>query len=138
LGEILVCVFEEKVQPKIVQPTIVYNYPLEAAGLAKTSEKDSDFVDSFEILVDGIELGLSYCEQNDPKALEKYWKFAEEKYKKGHLEAQPMNKQFLDALKTGMPPTSGLGVGIDRLAILLTDSHSIRDVILFPFMKPEK
>jgi len=137
LGDVMVCVFEEKVQPKIVQPTLVYNYPLEAVGLAKTSEKNPDFVDSFEIIVDGMELGLSYCEQNDPKALEKYWKLAEEKYKKGDLEAQPMNKHFLDALKTGMPPTSGLGIGIDRLAILLTDSASIRDVILFPFMKPE-
>ena len=85
-----------------------------------------------------METGLSYCEQNDPRVLENYWKFAEEKFRKGDLEAQPMDEDFINALKIGMPPTSGLGVGIDRLAILLTDSPSIKDVILFPFMKPEK
>ena len=134
----MIRVFEEKVQPNIVQPTLVYEYPLEAAGLAKASEEISGFVDSFEIIVNGMELGLSYCEQNDPVALENYWKFAEEKFKKGDLEAQPTDNDFINALKVGMPPTSGLGVGIDRLTMLLTDNVSIRDVILFPFMKPEK
>jgi len=137
LGEVMIAVFEEKVQPQIVQPTIIYNYPLEAAGLAKTNENNPAFVDSFELIVNGMELGLSYCEQNDPLALENYWKFAEEKFRKGDLEAQPTDHDFINALKIGMPPTSGLGVGIDRLAILLTDSPSIRDVIIFPFMKPE-
>ena len=92
---------------------------------------------SFEIIVNGMELGLSYCEQNDPQALEKFWGFAEEKFKRGNLEAQPRDEDFLNALRIGMPPTSGLGVGIDRLAMLLTDNSSIRDVIMFPFMKPE-
>jgi lysyl-tRNA synthetase class 2 len=138
IGEIMICVFEEKVQPKLIQPTLVHDYPLEAAGLAKASEKNQNIVDSFEIIINGLELSLSYSEQNDPKALENYWKFAKEKFEKGDLEAQPMDKDFINALKVGMPPTSGLGVGIDRLAILLTDSPSIRDVILFPFMRPEK
>ncbi len=138
IGEVMIAIFEEKVQPKLIQPTLVHDYPIEAAGLAKISEKKEGFVDSFEIIVNGLELGLSYCEQNDPYALEKYWKFAEEKFKRGDLEAQPKDDDFINALKIGMPPTSGLGVGIDRLAILLTDSLSIRDVILFPFMRPEK
>jgi len=138
LGEVMITIFEEKAQPKIIQPTIVYDYPIEAAGLAKIIEGKEKFVASFELIVNGMELGLSYCEQNDSKALEDYWKFAEEKFKKGDLEAQPKDEDFINALKIGMPPTSGLGVGIDRLAILLTDSASIRDVILFPFMKPEK
>lgn len=138
VGEVMIMVFEEKAQQKIIQPTLVYDYPLEAAGLAKMSETKPGFVDSFEIIINGVEIGLSYCEQNNPQALEKYWKFAEAKFKRGDLEAQPMDPDFLNALKVGMPPTSGLGVGIDRLAILLTDSPSIRDVILFPFMKPEK
>jgi lysyl-tRNA synthetase class 2 len=138
IGEVMISVFEEKVQPKIIQPTIIYDYPIEAAGLAKTIEGNEKFVASFELIVNGMELGLSYCEQNNPQALESYWKFAEEKFKKGDLEAQPKDEDFINALKIGMPPTSGLGVGIDRLAILLTDSASIRDVILFPFMKPEK
>ena len=127
-----------KVQGKIIQPTIVYDYPVEAAGLAKTQEGNEKFVDSFEIIANGMELGLSYCEQNDPRALEKYWKFAEEKFRHGDLEAQPTDPDFINALKTGMPPTSGLGVGIDRLAILLANQNSIRDVLMFPFMKPEK
>ena len=138
MSEIIICVFEEKVQPKLIQPTLVYDYRLEAAGLAKVSEKNQNIVNSFEVIINGLELGLSYSEQNDPKALENYWKFAKEKFEKGDLGAQPVDKDFIDALKVGMPPTSGLGVGIDRLVMLLTDSPSIRDVILFPFMKPEE
>ena len=138
VGEMMICIFEEKVQPTILQPTIVYDYPLEAAGLAKVNMENNGLVDSFEIIVNGMELGLSYCEQNDPHVLENYWKLAEEKFKRGDFEAQPTDPDFIDALKIGMPPTSGLGVGIDRLAILLTDQLSIKDVILFPFMKPEK
>ena len=138
IGETMIAIFEEKVQPQIVQPTLIYDYPIESAGLAKALEGNEKFVASFEIIVNGMELGLSYCEQNDPQALENYWKFAEEKSRKGDLEAQPTDPDFINALKIGMPPTSGLGVGIDRLAILLTDSPSIRDVIFFPFMKPEK
>ena len=138
LGEIMINIFEEKVQPLLIQPTIVYDYPLEAAGLAKATEDDEMFVSSFELIVNGIELGLSYCEQNDPVALENYWKFAAEKFRKGDLEAQQLDKDFINALKIGMPPTSGLGIGIDRLAILLTNQPSIRDVIFFPFMKPEE
>lgn len=141
LGEVMIKIFEEKVQPVLINPTLVYDYPIEAAGLAKTldeNEKDGNkFVSSFEVIVNGMELGLSYCEQNNPEALENYWKFAEEKFKKGDLEAQPKDEDFLNALRVGMPPTSGLGVGIDRLTMLLTDNSSIRDVILFPFMKPE-
>ncbi len=137
IGEIMIAIFEEKVQPTLINPTLVYDYPHEAAGLAKTLEGNPKFVSSFEIIVNGMELGLSYCEQNDPEVLEKYWKYAEEKFKKGDTEAQPLDEDFLNALKVGMPPTSGLGVGIDRLAMLLTDNSSIRDVILFPFMKPE-
>lgn len=138
VGEIMINIFEEKVQPTLINPTLVYDYPHEAAGLAKTIEGNPKFVSSFEIIINGMELGLSYCEQNDPEVLEKYWKFAEEKFKKGDLEAQPRDDDFINALKIGMPPTSGLGVGIDRLAMLLTDNSSIRDVLLFPFMKPEK
>jgi lysyl-tRNA synthetase class 2 len=138
IGEVMIRVFEEKVQPHIIQPTLVHDYPLEAAGLAKATGDDEFFVSSFEIIINGIEIGLSYCEQNDPRVLENYWKFAEEKFKKGDLGAQRIDKDFLNALKVGMPPTSGLGVGIDRLTMILTNQPSIRDVILFPFMKPEK
>ncbi|MDZ4226497.1 MAG: amino acid--tRNA ligase-related protein, partial [Candidatus Pacearchaeota archaeon] len=137
LGEIIIKVFEKKVQIKLIRPTFIYNYPSEAEELAKNSEKNKNFADSFKIVINGVEIGHSYCEQNDPHVLENYWKFSEKKAKGGDEEAQKMDEDFINALKIGMPPTSGLGVGIDRLAILLTDSPSIRDVILFPFMKPE-
>ncbi len=138
IGEVMIAVFEEKGQPTLIQPTIVYDYPIEAAGLAKTMESNDYFVDSFELIVNGMELGLSYNEQNNPEVLMNYWKFAEDKFRKGDLEAQPTDMDFINALKIGMPPTSGLGVGIDRLTMLLTDNSSIRDVIFFPFMRPEK
>jgi len=138
VGEVKISVFEGLVQDKLIQPTLVYDYVVEAAGLAKKSHNGDNFVASFEPIINGWEIGLSYSEQNDPEELKRYWKFAEEKFKKGDLEAQPMDEDFLDALKIGMPPTSGLGIGIDRLTMLLTDSVSIRDVIFFPFMKPEK
>jgi lysyl-tRNA synthetase class 2 len=138
IGEVMIQIFEEKVQPKIIQPTLVYEYPIEATGLAKCVGENANFVTSFEIIANGVEIGLSYCEQNDPAALERYWRFAQMRYKSGDLEAQQIDNDFLNALRVGMPPTSGLGVGIDRLAMLITDQPSIRDVILFPFMKPEK
>ncbi|UCD21089.1 MAG: lysine--tRNA ligase [archaeon] len=137
VGEIIINVFEELVQDKIIQPTIVYDYPYEAVGLAKSGE-NKKFVKSFEPIVNGWELGLSYCEQNDPQALKEYWKEAEEKYKRGDIEAQPTDPDFINALEIGMPPTSGMGMGIDRLTMLMTDQTSIRDVLFFPFMRPEK
>lgn len=138
IGEVMIEIFEELVQPTLIQPTLVRDYPIEAAGLAKVNEKKEYFVESFELMVNGMELGLSYSEQNNPKILNDYWEFSKKKFAKGDLEAQPIDKDFLNALSVGMPPTSGLGMGIDRLTMLITDNSSIRDVIMFPFMKPEK
>ncbi len=136
-GEVAISVFEELVQPKLVQPTLVYDYPAEAAGLAKIKKGDPRLVESFEVIINGWEMGLSYCEENDPQRLREYWQAAESEFRRGDDESQRMDEDFIEALEYGMPPTSGLGIGIDRLAILLTDSLSIRDVILFPFMRPE-
>jgi len=136
-GEVAILVFEEMVQPKLIQPTIVYDYPAEAAGLAKIKKDDPRFAESFEPIINGWEMGLSYCEENDPERLRAYWQEAEKEFRRGDEEAQRFDEDFVEALEYGMPPTSGLGVGIDRLAMLLTDSLSIRDVILFPFMRPE-
>jgi len=136
-GEVAILVFEEFVQPKLIQPTIVYDYPVEAAGLAKVKKEDPRFAESFEPIINGWEMGLSYCEENDPARLKAYWQEAEKEFRRGDEEAQRFDSDFIEALEYGMPPTSGLGVGIDRLTILLTDSASIRDVILFPFMRPE-
>ncbi|GIU68597.1 MAG: hypothetical protein KatS3mg001_447 [Candidatus Pacearchaeota archaeon] len=138
INEVCIRIFEKHIQPEIIQPTLIYDYPKEAAGLAKSSKENKNIIDSFEIIVNGMELGLSYCEQNDPKELEEFWENSEKRLKKGDFEAQKKDDDFIYALKLGMPPTSGLGVGIDRLTMLLTDSPTIKDVILFPFMKPEK
>jgi lysyl-tRNA synthetase class 2 len=136
-GEVLIRVFEDLVQPKLIQPTIVYDYPAEAAGLAKLKKEDPRFIESFEPIINGWEMGLSYSEENDPERLKAYWLSAEKKFSEGDEEAQRFDKDFIEALEYGMPPTSGIGIGIDRLSMLLTNSLSIRDVILFPFMRPE-
>jgi len=138
ISKVIIKIFEEVVQPKLIQPTIVYDYPVEAAILAKTKNSDSRFAESFEPIANGWELGLSYSEQNDPKVLRQFWTKAEETFKKGDQEAQRVDEDFLKALEYGMPPTSGIGVGIDRLSMLLTNSSSIRDVIFFPALRPEK
>jgi len=138
IGEVMIGVFENLVQPKLIQPTIVYDYPIEMYELAKVSREDKRFAEAFEPIINGWELGLSYCEQNDPEVLRKCWEREEKEFKGGDFEAQRMDEDFLKALEYGMPPTSGIGIGIGRLTMLLTDSPSIRDVIAFPFMRPEK
>ncbi len=127
--------FEELVEDKLVQPTIIYNYPAETSPLAKIS-KDKRFVERFEIFINGWEIGNSYSELNDPELLKENWKKQENLARKGDEGAQRMDIDFLNALEIGMPPTSGLGIGVDRLVMLLTGSLSIKDVIFFPFMKP--
>ncbi len=138
VGEVMIEVFENLVQPKLVQPTIVYDYPAEVYELAKVSREDKRFAEAFEFIANGWEMALSYCEQNDPGVLKRKWEREEKEFAKGDAEAQRMDEDFLKALEYGMPPTSGIGIGIDRLAMLLTGQDSIRDVILFPFMRPGK
>lgn len=138
IGSILMKAFEEKIQPQLIQPTMVYDYPSEVFNLAKVHRKNGRLAEAFEPIIAGIELGLSYSEENNPETLKEKWKKAEEVFKKGDIESQRLDNDFIRALEYGMPPTSGLGIGIDRLVMILTDSASIRDVILFPFMRPEK
>ena len=127
-------IFSELVEQKLIQPTIVYDYPFETCGLAKPKEDNPSYAERFEPYINGWELGNIYSELNDPKILEDYWK-EQEKSLSENDEAQRMDEDFLNMLKIGMPPTSGVGIGVDRLVMLLTDSPSIRDVIFFPFMK---
>ncbi|QQG39259.1 MAG: lysine--tRNA ligase [Candidatus Woesearchaeota archaeon] len=138
IGEILADIFEAAVEPNLIQPTIVYDFPREQYMLAKEKRDDPRFAEAFEPYIKGVELALSYSELNDPEALRKEWEAAEKFFKKGDTEAQRMDKDFLRALEYGMPPTSGIGIGIDRLTMLLTGAESIRDVLFFPFMKPEE
>jgi lysyl-tRNA synthetase class 2 len=136
-GMIVNKVFEEKVEHHLIQPTIVYDFPSETAPLAKKREDEPRFSERFEPYANGWELGNSYSELNDPRVLRANWDAQEKALKKGDEEAQRMDTDFLRALEYGMPPASGLGIGMDRVIILLTNSESIRDVILFPFMRPE-
>ena len=136
-GEILDKVFKEKVESNLIEPTIVYDYPADISGLAKIKKEEPRLAERFEPYINGWEIGNSYSEENDPARLEAYWKKTEELFKKGKVEEQRLDIDFLQALQYGMPPASGLGIGIDRLVMLLTNSPSIREVIFFPFMKPK-
>ena len=138
IGEIAVIIFEDKVQPNLIQPTIVYDYPAEVFGLAKLKENDKRFIEAFEPIINGMEMGLSYSEENNPQKLGEYWKAAEDHFKKGDMEAQRMDLDFIRALEYGMPPTSGLGFSVDRSTMIFSNSKSIRDVIFFPTLRHEK
>ncbi|MBU4360679.1 lysine--tRNA ligase, partial [Patescibacteria group bacterium] len=127
-------IFEELVENKLIQPTIIYDFPFETCGLAKPKSDNLKYAERFEPYVNGWELGNVYSELNDPQVLKQYWQEQENNLSKD-AESQRLDLDFLNALEVGMPPTSGIGIGIDRLVMLLTDSLSIRDVIFFPFMR---
>jgi len=129
-------IFGELVEPKLIQPTIIYDYPADTSPLAKKKEDDPEFCERFEPYINGWEMGNNYTELNEPEELKKVFLEQAEFKKRGDVEAAPYDKDFVNALEVGMPPTSGLGLGVDRLIMLLTDQPSIKDVILFPFMRP--
>lgn len=137
-GEILLEIFEKKCTDKLIQPTFVYDYPADFYPLAKRCANNPKLVESFDIYAAGMEMGTNYSEQNDPQALREAWLAENKKAKEGNPEAQKLDEDFLEALEYGMPPTSGIGPGIDRWIMVMTDSPSISDVILFPTLRPEK
>jgi lysyl-tRNA synthetase class 2 len=123
-------IFSKRVEPNLVQPTFVLNLPKELCPLAKVNREDPTTLDVFELIIGGMEIAPAYSEQNDPLVQREMFE------KQAGEEKQNIDEDFLLALEHGMPPAGGMGVGIDRLCILLTGAESIRDVILFPQLRP--
>lgn len=141
VGLILAAVFEKRVEEKLVEPTFIYDFPVETSPLAKKCEKDERFVERFEHFVGGMEGSNNYSELNDPLELEYRFKDERKKERLGDTEAHQTDSDFLEAVEYGMPPTSGIGPGIDRLVLVVCNkfgARNLRDVILFPTMKPSE
>ncbi len=136
-GEALADIFERTVESKLIQPTIIYDYPVETSPLSKNKPEDPAFVERFEIYAAGMEIGNAYTELNDPQEQRRRFEMQLAMRERGDEEAHQMDEDYVRALAYGMPPTGGEGIGIDRLTMILTGSRSIRDVILFPLLRPE-
>jgi len=136
-GHALVEAFERHVEPTLFDPVIIYDYPVEVSPLSKHKASDPAFVERFEIYVAGMEIGNAYTELNDPNEQRQRFEMQLALKAAGDEEAHAMDEDYIRALAYGMPPTAGEGIGIDRLTMILTNSKSIRDVILFPLLRPE-
>ncbi len=137
LGKLHAKVFDIDVEHKLIQPTFIYDYPIEISPLSRRNDERPEIADRFELFITGREMGNAFSELNDP--VDQRLRFEEQMQAKneGDHEAHPLDEDYLRALEYGMPPAAGCGIGIDRLVMLLTDSPSIREVILFPLLKPE-
>ena len=125
-----------EIEPMLVQPTFVHDYPVQISPLAKQKPDDPTHVERFEVFIGGLEMGNAFTELNDPFEQERRFIQQGRAYEAGDEEAQPMDEDYLRAMKYGMPPNGGFGLGIDRLAMLFTDKHSIREVLLYPHLRP--
>ncbi|MBV8820758.1 MAG: lysine--tRNA ligase, partial [Acidobacteriaceae bacterium] len=135
-GHELVAAFEDKVEPNLIQPTIIYDFPIEISPLSKQKPSDPEFVDRFELFVGGMEIANAFTELNDPIDQRRRFEMQLQERAGGNEEAHQLDEDYVRALSYGMPPAGGEGIGIDRLVMILTNSKSIRDVILFPLLRP--
>jgi lysyl-tRNA synthetase class 2 len=136
-GRLVDHLFSEHVEPMLVQPTFVVDYPVELSPLAKRAAADPRLVERFELYVAGMEMANAFSELNDPEDQRARFEEQRRMHAAGDEEAHPLDEEFLAAMEHGMPPTGGLGVGVDRLVMVLTDAPHLREVLLFPYMRPE-
>jgi lysyl-tRNA synthetase class 2 len=136
-GDALADIFEKVAESQLIQPTIIYDFPVETSPLSKNKPDEPELVERFEIFAGGMEIGNAYTELNDPQEQRRRFEMQIGMRERGNEEAHQMDEDYVRALCYGMPPTGGEGIGIDRLTMLLTGSHTIRDVILFPLLRPE-
>ena len=137
-GRLLMEIFEARVEPNLVQPTFITHYPAEVSPLARANDDDARLTDRFELFVAGREIANGFSELNDPEEQAQRFRKQAELKNRGDPEAMHYDHDFLAALEHGMPPTAGEGIGVDRLAMLLTGATTIRDVVLFPQLRRPK
>jgi lysyl-tRNA synthetase class 2 len=137
-GKTIANMFEAVAEEHLWQPTILYDFPVAISPLSKNKKDEPDWVERFEVFAGGLEIGNAFSELNDPEEQRRRFEQQLSERERGDEEAHVMDEDYIRALSYGMPPTGGEGIGIDRLTMLLTDSKSIRDVILFPLLRPQK
>ena len=137
-GNLIGELFDKVAEEHLIQPTFIYDYPIEMSPLSKAKKSDPRLVERFELFIAGMEIANAYSELNDPVDQRERFEDQLEAQERGDEEAHAMDEDYVRALGYGMPPTAGEGIGVDRVTMLLTDSRSIRDVILFPHLRPEE